>query len=259
MSKSKGKKRIGLALGGGAVRGLAHLGVLKVLSRAGIPIDCVSGTSVGSLIGAAYCAGMALERMEEIAAQIGWRKVASLTWPVQGFVTFAKMERWLVALLGDLVFADLETPLAVVATDLENGEPVILKEGRLAPAVQASCSIPGIVAPVKMNGWLLGDGVVVDNVPVAAARALGADYVIGVDICRPEYHRRLGPLGMGFAALETLARHAGAGVRAADCLISPELAGFSYVRFSQGRKLITLGAEAAEEKLPLIQAALGAH
>jgi NTE family protein len=243
MSKSRGKKRIGLALGGGAVRGLAHLGVLKVLLRAGIPIDCVSGTSVGSLIGAAYCAGMALERMEEIAAQIGWRQVASLTWPAQGFVTFAKMERWLVALLGDLVFADLATPLAIVATDLDNGQPVILREGRLAPAVRASCSIPGIVAPVKMNGRLLGDGVVVDNVPVAAARDL-ADYVIGVDICRPEYQRRLGPLGIGFAALETLARHAGEGVRAADCLISPDLA---------------LGARAAEEKLPLIHAALDAH
>lgn len=251
-----GRKRVGLALGGGAVRGLAHLGVLTVLERAGIPIDCVSGTSAGALVGAAYCAGVGLERMEEIAAQIGWRNVASLTWPAQGFVSFAKMERWLVALLGDLNFADLALPLAIVATDLENGQPVVLQGGRLAPAVHASCAVPGIVAPLKMDGRLLGDGGATDNLPVTATRALGADYVIGVDVCRPAYRRRLGPLGLGFAALETLVRHAGAGVHAADCLISPDLAGFSYVRFSRREELVALGAKAAEDKLPLIQAAL---
>jgi NTE family protein len=253
------RKRVGLALGGGAVRGLAHLGVLTVLEREGIPIDCVSGTSVGALIGAAYCAGIETQEMKEIATRIGWRDMASPTWPVQGFVTFAKMERWMVAMAGDLVFDDLTTPLAVVATDVESGQPVVLRDGRLAPAVRASCSVPGIVAPIKMNGRLLGDGGVTDNVPVAAVRALGADYVIGVDVCRPAHRRRLGPLGAGLTALETLVRHAGEGVHKADCLISPDLSGFSYVRFTRQDALIALGAKATEKKLPLIQAALSAH
>lgn len=254
--ESGARKRVGLALGGGAVRGLAHLGVLTVLERQGIPIDCVVGASVGSLVGAAYCAGMGIPELHEIAALVSWRRIASLTWPTRGFVSLIKLERWLVALWGDLIFADLALPFAAVATDLERGRPVVLREGRLAPAVRASCSVPGIMTPVRMNGQLLVDGGVTDNLPVAAARALGADYVIGVDVCRPTYRQRMGPLGVGLTALETLVRHAGAGLRNADCLISPDLAGFSYVRFSRRRELIARGMQATEEKLPLIQAAL---
>jgi NTE family protein len=251
--------RIGLALGGGAVRGLAHLGVLAVLDRERIPIDCIAGTSVGSLVGAAYCAGLGVENLNQVVAQVNWRTIASLTWPAQGFVSFAKLERWMVKLLGDLDFADLGIPFAAVATDIESGQPVLLREGRLAPAVRASCSIPGIVPPVKMDGRLLGDGVTSDNLPVAAARALGADCVIGVDICRPALRRRWGPLGMGFTALETLAQRAGGGLEAADCLISPDLSGFSYVRFSQRRELIARGIQAAEQQLPLIKSVISGH
>jgi len=248
--------RIGLALGGGAVRGLAHLGVLTVLERAQVPITCVAGTSVGSVVGAAYCAGMPIEQLKGLATQIGWRQVASLTWPAQGFVSFEKLERWMVALLGDLDFSALPIPFAAVATDLESGEPLVLRTGRLAPAVRASCSVPGIVKPVRRDGRLLVDGFAADNLPVAAARALGADYVIGVDICQPKLRRRWGPLGVGFAALENMARRAGNGLASADCLITPALAGSSYVRFSQREALIARGIAAAEEKLPLIQAAL---
>jgi NTE family protein len=248
--------RIGLALGGGAVRGLAHLGVLAVLDRERIPIDCVAGTSVGSLVGAAYCAGLGVEQLNQIAVLAGWRTIASLTWPVQGFVSFAKLERWLTRLLGDPDFEELKIPFVAVATDLENGQPVWLREGRLAPAVRASCSIPGVVPPVKMDGRLLGDGGISDNLPVAAVRALGADYVIGVDICRPALRQRWGPPGIGFTALETLVQRAGGGLEAADCLISPNLSGFSYVKFSQRKDLIARGIQAAEQQLSLIQSVI---
>lgn len=256
--KPDGQKRIGLALGGGAVRGLAHLGVLTVLEREGISIDCVAGASVGAVVGAAYCAGLGAQQLTVISAQLGWRKIASPTWPIQGFVSFAKLERWLVDLLGDLDFADLAIPFAVVATDAASGAPVVLKEERLAPAVRASCSVPGIVPPVKMNGRLLVDGGVSDNLPVATVRALGADYVIGVDICRPLIRPRRGPLGIGFAALETLVQRVGGGIETTDCLISPDLGGFSYVRFSQREELINRGIRAAEAKLPLLRSALTA-
>jgi NTE family protein len=256
--KPDGQKRIGLALGGGAVRGLAHLGVLTVLEREGISIDCVAGASVGAVVGAAHCAGLGAQQLKAIAAQLSWRRIASPIWPIQGFVSFTKLEHWLVDLLGDLDFADLAIPFAVVATDAESGAPVVLRAGRLAPAVRASCSVPGVVPPLKMNGRLLVDGGISDNLPVAAVRALGADYVIGVDICRPLIRPRRGPLGIGFAALETLVRRVGGGIETTDCLISPDLAGFSYVRFSQREELIARGIRAAEERLPLLRSALTA-
>jgi NTE family protein len=238
------------------VRGLAHLGVLTVLEREGIRIDCVAGSSVGSLIGAVYSAGYKVQQLKELASQIGWLDFASLTWPRKGFISFSKMERWLVALLGDLDFSELALPFAVVATDLESGKAVVLHEERLAAAVRASCSIPGLVPPVRMNGRFLVDGGVADNLPVSAVRDLGADYVIGVDICRPAHRRRWGPLGVGLGALENLVRRAGGGLTQADCLISPNLAGFSYVRFSQREAMIQRGIEAATDSLPAIQAAL---
>ena len=131
---SNGRKRVGLALGGGVGRGLAHIGVLLVLERAGIPIDCVSGTSAGSIMGAVYCAGWSLDRIREEARRIRWRQLASPVWPSRGLVSFDKLERWLVAKLGDLSFADLKIPYAAAATDLKTFEPVTLREGRLAPA-----------------------------------------------------------------------------------------------------------------------------
>jgi NTE family protein len=255
-TKTSVSKRVGLALGGGAARGLAHLGVLTILEREKIPIDCVAGTSVGSLIGAAFCAGLRSKVLKKIAYQTGWRNIASLTWPTQGFVSFEKLERWLVALLGDLDFSELDIPLTVVATDIETGEGVFLKEGRLAAAVRASCSLPGIVVPVKMNGRLLVDGVVSDNLPVGAVRAMGADFVIGIDICGPTQRQRWSPLRTGYAALENLARRSGGGLETADCLISPDLAGFGYARFSRREEMIARGERAAEENLVNIRAAL---
>jgi NTE family protein len=229
------------------------------MEREGVTVDCVAGTSVGSLVGALYCGGVGVQHLIEIAEQIGWRNLASLRPSSRGFFSFEKLERWLIALLGDIDFSDLRTPFAAVATDLETGEPVVLREGRLAPAVRASCSIPGIFRPVQMNARFLVDGVISDNLPVAAARGLGAEYVIGVDICRPWPGRRWGPFGIGFAAVENLARRAGGGLAEADCLITPDLAGTSYVRFSQAEDLIARGRSAAEETLPIIESALLTH
>ena len=255
-SRAKRRKRVGLALGGGSVRGLAHLGVLKVLEAEQVPIDFVAGTSVGSVVGAAYCAGLGVGPLIELVQQLGWRNLAGLTWPTQGFVSFAKLEHWLVALLGDLTFAELRVPFAAVATDLEMGEPVVLREDRLAAAVRASCSVPGIAPPVRRDGRVLVDGGVSDNLPVAAVRSMGADYVIAVDICRPLRTRRWGPFGIGLTSLEELVRRSGGGLQSADCVISPELSGFSYLRFSRREELIARGIRAAEAKLPDIRAAL---
>ncbi len=256
MTQPSKHKRIGLALSGGAARGLAHIGVLEVLEREGVPIDCVAGASVGSLAGATYCAGLEVQTIRQIALRVNWRLLAHPVWPRRGLVSFAKLERWLVSLLGDPHFSDLDIPFAAAATDMETGQPVILRQGRLARAVRASCSVPAVVRPVEVDGRLLGDGGVTDNLPVSAVRDMGAERVIGVDLCSPPYPRPGGALGVGVMVIEMLVRRAGGGLDAADCLISPDLSGFSYVRFERREELIALGKKAAEATLPQIWALL---
>ncbi len=251
-------KRVGLALSGGISRGPAHIGVLNVLTQQGIPIDCLTGVSAGSIIGAVFCAGVPLAQMNQLALQIGWRRIARLVWPRRGFLSFKKLERFLIELIGDVEFQQLKIPFAVVATDLLSGEPVILKEGRVATAVHASCAVPGFVEPVERDGRLLGDGGISCNLPGKQIRALGADYVIGVDLMQPQLRPRLGPFRFGTMALETLIQRSGGGLDAVDCLIQPALAGFNSLSFSQASYLIERGETAARQQLDAILAALGA-
>ncbi len=249
-------QRVGLALGGGVVRGYAHLGVIAALTEAQIPIDVVSGASAGALMGALYCAGWDAEEMLRVALLLGWRSFARPCRPWRGLVTFSPLERWLRQMLGDIDIRDLKLPLAVVATDLYRGEPVVFCEGKLAPLVRASCSVPGLVAPLPRDGRLLCDGGVSDNLPVDAARALGADYVIGVNLFDPFNPKPGHLLSIGFSALETLVRRAGGGLDDTDCLISPDLVRSTYLRFGGRLGLIEKGRIAAEAKIPAIKAAL---
>jgi NTE family protein len=248
--------RIGLALGGGVARGLAHVGVLSVLERERIPIHCVAGTSAGAIIGSMYAAGIGIERIRELALGIKWWHLARPVFPIRGWVTFAPLERWLVRKLGDLDIRDLKLPFAAVATDLEAGQPYVMRDGRLAPAVRGSCSVPVIVTPLRYRGRLLCDGGVSDNLPVSVARSLGADYVIGVNLFDPLFPKPRNLLTVGFAAAETLVRRAGGGVDAADCLVRPDLIGQTYVNFSKKLDLIARGEIAAEAALPQIREAM---
>lgn len=250
------RKRVGLALGGGAARGLAHIGVLAVLEEHNIPIDCVAGTSMGAMIGAAYCAGIEIRELLEIAETTGWRHISSLTWPHQGLLSFRKMEAWMRDTLGDVDIRDLALPFGAMATDIETGEGLLLREGPVSKAVRISCSVPGVVAPVEHYGRLLCDGGVSNNLPDDAARKLGADYVIGVDVFAPVYRSFLGPIGVTMAAVETLVQNAGGGAKTADCTIVPNLVGQSYIRLSKHNVFIEAGRQAAQEMIPTIRAAL---
>jgi NTE family protein len=258
VSSEQSRPKIGLALGGGAARGFAHIGVLQVLEDANIPIDMVSGTSVGSVIGAFYCAGVPLSMVEEIAVGVNWWQLARPTLSRDGLLSFAPLEKWLESQLGPLYFEDLATPLAITATDLLTGETVVFDSGPLAPAVRASCSVPGLVTPTHHEGRILCDGAVSDNVPGDVLYSMGADFVIGVDVFRSAYKRplHLGPLGRGLTAVEILVRKSGNGLKNADCLISPELSGATYVRFSKRPQLIELGRRATIPHLPCIEAQL---
>jgi NTE family protein len=245
-----------LALGGGVARGLAHIGVLSVLEKAGVPIDCIAGTSMGAIIGASYCAGLEIADLRRIAARTSWWQVSRPFLSASGLVTFNRMERWIEDNIGEFDVRDLAIPFAAVASDLVSGERVILAEGRLSTAIRASCSVPGFAPPVEINGRMLVDGGITDNIPADVARVLGADYVIGVDVFAPILRRRLGPLSQGLAAIETLVRNAGKGAQESDCLIIPKVEGRSYFRFSQYERLIALGEEAALAQLPTILQAL---
>lgn len=239
------------------MRGLAHLGVLSVLLEAGIPIDYIAGTSAGSLVGASFCAGMSLDEIRSFALNLRWWHIARPVFPAQGFVSFEPMERLLERQLGLRTFEELQIPFAAVATDLNTGETIAFREGRLAPAVRASCTVPGLVAPVEIDGRLLGDGSLSNTVPVSILREMGADFVIGVDIFASSIRRRWGPFGMGAAALEILIQRSGGGIDDADFLIAPDLAGATYFRFSKRMQLMELGERAAIKNLEGLRQTLG--
>lgn len=251
------RARVGLALGGGGARGLAHVGVLLVLEREGIPIGCIAGTSVGSVVGAAYAAGLRGEQLREMALQIRWRDIARPVWPRDGLVSFAGLESFLVSVAGELTFADLKIPYAAVAADLATGQPVVLRTGRVAPAVRASCSVPGLVTPVEMDGRQLVDGGMANNLPISVARDLGADLVIAVGLATPPGDQPKGVLAIGISAVEYLIIGAADDPATADVYIPIPLWGLgSVLRLSAGEKLIALGQQAAEQALPAIRAAL---
>jgi len=250
------RKRVGLALGGGAVRGFAHLGVIQELLRAGIPIDYVAGTSVGSIIGAAYCSGMPLDEIIAISKKITWFRIVRPNWGSDGIVSFRGIRTLIDEMFDSPTFEELQIPFAVVTTDIDADEGVIISKGEMAPAVEASCSVSGLVAPVEWNGKRLADGIFVNAVPVSVVQEMGADYVIGVDVFKPLIRPRWGFISHLVNAFEIVLRHAGGGLESADCLISPEIGGFTYLRFAKRNELIELGRQAAESKLPEIKQAI---
>lgn len=182
----KGPPRLGLALSGGGVRGLAHIGVLKVLTEAEIPVCAVAGTSAGGLIGALYAAGISPQRMEEEALRMASPRCLlpfiNRALPFRGLLSAQKVAEYLESFLGDLTFDQLPIPLAVVAVDLVTGQKVVLNEGRVVDAVRATIALPGLLSPVERNGQILVDGGLLDNLPADVVRQMGAERVVAVDI-----------------------------------------------------------------------------
>ncbi len=179
--------KIGLALGGGGARGLAHIGVLKVLQREQIPIDVITGTSMGGIVGAMHAVGLSIEQMEAEALKHGdigqIFKLIDLRLIGSGLLGGKRIKKLLAEMLGaETTFADLRLPFAVVSVDYNSGREVVLKEGKVADAVRATMSVPGVFEPVELNECNLLDGGVLNNVPVDVARDLGAEKIIAVDV-----------------------------------------------------------------------------
>lgn len=179
------KRKVGLALGGGAARGLAHIGVLEVLEKEGIPIDMIAGTSAGAAIGAFYAKGKDAGQIKSVALDMGWKRLAplvDLALPQTGFIAGRKVKEQLKLIIGDIEFGDLKIPLACVATDIMTGEEVVIDQGSVLEGVRASISIPVIFTLAKWKDRYLVDGGLVNPVPVSVLRRMGADVIIAVNV-----------------------------------------------------------------------------
>jgi NTE family protein len=179
-----GHKRpiVGLALGGGMARGTAHIGVLRELEKNQIPVDLIAGTSVGSLIGGGYAAGLSPDQLERLAHGITWHDLGRVTVSRLGFYNSARTEEFIRSAFPVHEFEKLRLPLGVVATDLQAGRMVVFTEGNLPLAIRASCALPIYYTPVMVNGRMMVDGGIVGHLPASAARMMGADVVIAVDV-----------------------------------------------------------------------------
>ncbi|MFA5127726.1 MAG: patatin-like phospholipase family protein [Patescibacteria group bacterium] len=251
--------KIGLALGSGAARGLAHIGVLKVLERNNIPIDYISGASIGAVVGALYAATRNVAEMEKVVTEADWKLFLSLIDPtvVNGMIKGEKIKKFLRRFVGDMTFADLKIPLAVVATDLQTGEPVILDKGDVVDAIMASSTVPLVFQPVKMNDHILVDGGLSHPVPTQILRERGMKKVIAVNLDADFFTKKKVDLSPGAMAMQmiTLMRYHLAEYDAAlaDVVIAPEVGGIFGTRFNAGPPVIDMGEKAAQKVLPQIK------
>jgi len=247
---------IGLALGGGFARGIAHIGVLKVLEAENIPIRYVAGTSVGALIGAVYCSGVTPAELEELATRVRFRDLARWTLSRYGFATNLRMIGFLNRILKAKTFEELRIPLAVTATDFTSGEGVVFRSGPLADPVRASCAYPGVFLPVTVNGRLLVDGMLAHSLPSQPVREMGADRVLAVNL-KSTWSNSEGPrhifdvIGQCFSIAQDM--NCAQSRACADLVIEPDVTGYRYDDFEHSTELVRIGEAATREALPEIR------
>jgi len=256
------RQRVGLALGGGAARGLAHIGVLEVLEDAHIPIDCIAGTSAGAIAGGLYAAGFTTAEMRREAQKLNWLEVASFGIPRMGLLNFDKAAQWIEDLLEDRpnTFEELSIPFAAVAADIVRGELIAINTGKLSAALRASSSVPGIFTPTHLGDRMLVDGGTLNNLPVSVARRLGADYVIAVDLLPPGTVGNKEPgnvMELTVTALYMLMRSTQNEGGEADRVIMPAIGHFSLFDLGHKEELIEAGRVAALRAVPQIKRDLG--
>ena len=247
---------IGLALGGGFARGLAHIGLLKVLEEENIPVKFVAGTSVGAVIGAIYCSGVSAKEMEARARSVRFKDFARWTVSRMGFASNDRMTVMLNRFLKVETFEELQIPLAVTATDFLSGEPVIFRSGSLIDPIRASCAYPGMFLPVSIDGRLMVDGMLAYSVPTTPVREMGAERVIAVYL-RAHWANGSMPrhifevVGQCFSIAQ--GKMCSLWQKDADVVVEPDVAGFSYDCFERCDELVRLGEQAARAVLPQIR------
>lgn len=254
--------RLGLALGGGAARGFAHVGVIQVLEEAGIRPDLVAGTSAGSLVAAIYASGKTGSQLQRVAETMEEAAIADWTVPLfnRGVLRGDALARYVNAQVGSRLIEDMHLPLGIVATDLNSGRDVLFQRGDTGTAVRASSAVPGVFQPVKISGRDYVDGGLVSPVPVRAARKMGAELVIAVDISSPPDGNLAGGtldvllqtfsiMGMSINTFE---------LQDADVVVRPSLNGIASSDFSSRKRSIDAGRKAMIQAMPQLRAAIAA-
>jgi NTE family protein len=247
--------RLGLALGGGAARGFAHIGVIQVLEENGIKVDLVAGTSAGSLVAALYASGKNGKEMQTLAEGMDEGAITDWSFPLRGLIRGEALARFIRDKTGGKAIEQMVVPLGIVATDLSDGSAILFRSGDTGTAVRASSAVPAVFQPVKIGQREYVDGGLVAPVPVRFAREMGAQFVIAVDITSPP---EKDPPGDAFRMLMQTFSIMGRSInnyelRDADVLIRPRLDGVGSADFSARRRAIQAGREAAQAVLPLLK------
>jgi NTE family protein len=247
---------IGVALGGGFARGIAHIGVLKVLEEEGIPVRMIGGTSVGAIMGAAYCSGLTIAELEEIARKVRFATFARWTISRFGFATTDRMGAFLERILKVRTFEEMRIPLAVTATDFNTGKGAVFSSGSIIDPVRASCAYPGMFLPVEIRGRWFVDGMLSYPVPTRPLREMGAERVLAVQL-KGQWSKTVAPrhlfdvIGQSFAIAQEMMSE---GWRAAaDLVIEPDVAGFDYDDFKRADELMRVGEKAMRQALPEVR------
>ena len=251
MIKLDRNKKIGLALGGGAVLGAAHIGIFKALDELDIPISCVAGTSIGAFVASLFAFGKNWQEMKEISGDINWLDVSSLTLSQYALLSNKKIGELIKGTIGDVEFNQADIPLAVITTDISTGQKVILKEGNVAQSVMASTCIPGVFKPVNIDNRQLVDGGIVENVPISPLLEMGADIILAVDLLgKPLYKKPEHIIGvlinsfyifmMNITKMQT---------EKADVILAPDLSKYNLIDTHQVPELIQIGYLEAKKVL----------
>lgn len=250
---------LGIALGGGFARGIAHVGVLKVLEEENIPISFIAGTSVGALIGAAYCSGLSPAELEDVATRVRFKHFARWTLSRFGIADNQRMIGFLNSLFRVKTFEELRIPLAVTATDFSSGQGAIFKSGPLVDPVRASCAYPGMFLPVKIGDHLFVDGMLAYTVPTLPLREMGAERVMAVHL-KGSWTQDKGPrhlldvVGQCFSIAQEM--NCSAWKPAADLVVELDVNGYKYDAFDHAAELVKCGELAARAALPEIRRCL---
>jgi NTE family protein len=250
---------LGIALGGGFARGIAHIGALKVLEQENIPVDYVAGTSVGAIIGASYCGGMTSAELEDMARTLRFSDFARWTLSRYGFCNSDRTVRLFERTLKKHTFEELAIPLAITATEFRSGEAVVFTKGALVDPIRVSCTYPGMFLPVEIDGRSYIDGMLAYGVPTTPLRRMGADRVIGICLsanwsdARPPRHV-FEVIGHCFCIAQS--KLSESWVKDANLVIEPNVSGFTYDCFERADELIAAGEAAMRAALPQVRAML---
>ena len=259
---AKTPPKIGLALGGGAARGFAHVGVIQVLEEAGIPPVLVTGTSAGSLVAALYASGKNGAQLQKVAESMDESTITDWTLPLfgRGVLRGEALAKYVNAQVGQKLIETMPLPLGIVATDLNSGNDMLFQRGDTGTAVRASSAVPAVFTPVKINGRDYVDGGLSSPVPVRAARKMGAELVIAVDISSPpEGSSATGTIEILLQTFSIMGKSInGFELKDADVVVRPVLTGVSSSDFSSRKRSIEAGRQAMLQALPQLRLAIAA-